>query len=57
MAALKIVCFKKFLDIIHVLRETIVTVEKKALVLVLQYLGTISLQTRAKLKKSLKKHS
>ena len=46
--------FKKFLDNIHVVKETTLTVEKKPLVLVLPYLGSISLQTRAKLKKSLK---
>ena len=47
-------CFKKFLDNIHIVKETTLTVEKKSLVLVLPYLGSISLQTRAKLKKSLK---
>ena len=56
MATLKILnkCFKKFIDNIHVVKETTLTVEKKPLVLVLPYLGSISLQTRAKLKKSLK---
>ena len=39
---------------IHVVKETTLTVEKKPLVLVLPYLGSISLQTRTKLKKSLK---
>ena len=38
----------------HVVKETTLTVEKKSLVLVLPYLGSISLQTRTKLKKSLK---
>ena len=47
-------CFKKFMDNIHVVKETTLTVEKKPLVLVLPYLGSISLQTRTKLKKSLK---
>ena len=47
-------CFKKFLDNIHIVKETTLTVEKKSLVLVLPYLGSISLQTRTKLKKSLK---
>ena len=47
-------CFKKFMDSIHVVKETTQTVEKKPLVLVLPYLGSISLQTRTKLKKSLK---
>ena len=41
------------MDNIHVVKETTVTV-KKPLVLVLPYLGSISLQTRTKLKKSLK---
>ena len=47
-------CFKKFMDNIHVAKETTLTVEKKPLVLVLLYLGSISLQTRTKSKKSLK---
>ena len=47
-------CFKKFMDNIYVEKETTLTVEKKPLVLVLPYLGSISLQTRNKLKKSLK---
>ena len=42
------------MDNIHLLKETTLTVEKKPLVLVLPYLGSISLQTRTKLKKSLK---
>ena len=42
------------MDNMHVVKETTVTVEKKSLVLVLSYLGPISLQTRNKLKKSLK---
>ena len=46
--------FKKFMDNLHVVKETTVTVEKKPLVLVLPDLGSISLQTRTKLKKSLK---
>ena len=41
------------MDNIHVVKETTVTV-KKPLGLVLPYLGSISLQTRTKLKKSLK---
>ena len=44
--------FKKFMENIHVVKETTLTVEKKPLVLVLPYLG--SLETRTKLKKSLK---
>ena len=42
------------MDNTYVAEETTLTVEKKCLVLVLPYLGSISLQTRAKLKKSLK---
>ena len=48
-------CFKKFMDKIHVVKETTLTVEKKPHVLVLPYLDSISLQTRTKLKKSLKR--
>ena len=47
-------CFKKFLDNVHIIKEKVPTVEKKSLLLVLPYLGTISLQTRTKLQKSLK---
>ena len=39
---------------IYVVKETTLTIEKKSLVLVLPCLGSISLQTRTKLKKSLK---
>ena len=48
-------CFKKFM-IIHVVKETpqLKIVEKNPLVLVLPYLASISLQTRTKLKKSLR---
>ena len=42
------------MDNIHVVKETIITVKKKPLALFLSYLGLISLQTRTKLKKSLK---
>ena len=42
------------MDNIHVVKETTLTVKKKSLVLVLPYLGSIFLQTRTKLKKSLK---
>ena len=42
------------MDNIHVVKETILTVEKKPFVLVLPYLGSIFLETRTKLKKSLK---
>ena len=47
-------CFKRFMENIHVVEETTLTVEKKPIGLVLPYLGSISLQTRTKLKKSLK---
>ena len=39
---------------IHVVRETTLTTEKKPLALIFTYLDSISLQTRTKLKKSLK---
>ena len=42
------------MDNILVVKETTLTVETKPLVLVLPYLGSIFLQTRTKLKKSLK---
>ena len=42
------------MDNIHVAKETTLTVEKTPLVLVLPYLGSIFLQIRTKLKKSLK---
>ena len=42
------------MDNIHVVKETTLTVKKKSLVLVLSYLGSISLQTTTKLKKSSK---
>ena len=42
------------MDNIHVVRATILTVEKMPFVLVLPYLSSISLQIRTKLKKSLK---
>ena len=47
-------CFKLSLDRIHILKEKVPTFEKKPLPLVLPYLGTISLQTRTKLQKSIK---
>ena len=43
------------MDSTDVVKKTTLTVEKKPLVLVFPYLGLISLQTRTKLKKSLKK--
>ena len=36
-------CFKRFMDNTYVVKETALTVEKKPLVLVLKYLGSISL--------------
>ena len=42
------------MDKIHVVKETTPTVEKMPLVPVLPYLGSISLKTRTKLKKSFK---
>ena len=56
MAILKMLCFKRFMDNIHIVQETTLTLEKKPLVLVLPYLDSISLQTRTKLKKSFKKN-
>ena len=47
-------CFKKFLDNIHLVKEKVPTVERKRLLLVLQYLGVISLQTRTKLQQAIK---
>ena len=44
----------QFMDNIHVVKETTLSVEKKPLVLFLLYLGSVSLQTRTKLKKSFK---
>ena len=42
------------MDNVHVVKKTPLTNEKKPLILALLYLGSISLQTRTKLKKSLK---
>ena len=47
-------CFKLFLSRIHILKDKVPAVEKKPLQLVLPYLGTVSLQTRTKLQKSIK---
>ena len=47
-------CFKTFLDNIHLVKEKVPTVERKRLLLVLPYLGVISLQTRTKLQQALK---
>ena len=47
-------CFKVFLDNKYKVREKVITVPKKTLFLVIPYLGPLSLQTRTKLRKSLK---
>ena len=47
-------CFKVFLDNKYRIQEKVITVPKKTLVLVFPYLGPLSLQTRTKLRKSLK---
>ena len=47
-------CLKTFVDELFIKRPQLITVEKKALFLSLPYLGEISLQTRTKLRKSLK---
>ena len=47
-------CFKTFVDKLFIKRPQLITVEKKTLFLTLPQLGEISLQTRTKLRKSLK---
>ena len=47
-------CFKVFLDNKYRIQEKVITVLKKTLFLVVPYLGTLSLETRTKLRKSLK---
>ena len=42
------------MDNIHIVKENSLTVEKKHLILVLSYLGSISLQTRTKVRNLLK---
>ena len=42
------------MDNMRVVKETTITAEKKPVVLALPYLGSISLKTRSKQKKSLK---
>ena len=54
LKTLLISLFKKFLDNIHLVKEKVPTVERKCLLLVLPYLGVISLQTRTKLQQALK---
>ena len=46
-------CFKRFVEL-FMKRPQLTTIEKKTLPLSLPYLGKISLQTRMKLRKSLK---
>ena len=46
--------FQRLMDNIHLVKEITLTFEKKPPVLVLAYLGSMSSQTRIKLKKSLK---
>ena len=48
-------CFKVFLDNKYRIQEKVITVPKKNLFLVLTYLGPLSLQTRTKFSKSLKR--
>ena len=47
-------CFQLFLNRIHILKEKVHTAKNKPLRWVLPYLGTISLQTRTKLQRSIK---
>ena len=47
-------CFKTFLDNKDRIQEKVLTVPKKPLFSVLTYLGPLSLQTRTKLRKSLR---
>ena len=47
-------CFKTLINKLVIKRPKITTVEKKSLILSLLYLGSISLQTRTKLRKSFK---
>ena len=48
-------CFIKFLNNVHPVKENVPTVEKQRLLLVLPYLGIISLQNRTKLQQALKR--
>ena len=48
------ICFTKFLNNIHLVKENVPTVEQKRLLLALPYLGIISLQTRTKLQEAWK---
>jgi len=48
-------CFKTFLDQLYISKPLISTVEKKTLTLVLPFLGDLSLQTKTKIQKVLKR--
>ena len=48
-------CFKAFLGQLHLKKPEVATVEKRTLTLVLPFLGELSLQTRTKIEKVLKK--
>ena len=48
-------CFKTFLDQLYLKRPQVLIAEKKTLTLVLNFLGKLSLQTRTKLQKVLKR--
>ena len=47
-------CFKMFLENKHRIQEKVMAVPKKPLFLVFLYLGPLSLQTRTKLRKSIR---
>ena len=47
--------FKTFLDQLYLKRPQVLTAEKKSLRLVLPFLGELSLQTRTKIQKSIKR--
>ena len=47
-------CFKAFLDNKHRMQEKVINVPRKSLLLILPYLGPLSLQTRTELRKPLR---
>ena len=47
-------CFKKFLDCLYIMKSILVIVVKKAVCLVLPYLGAISLKVRTKIRNAVK---
>ena len=47
-------CFKTFLDRLHIARPKLITAEKKPLLLVIPFLGSISLQLRTKIRNAMK---